>query len=435
VSNDDRWDDLPESLPQNPSPFPETGQEYLTDKQSLVDGIVQAFLSLLPSNYVSMEKGPWYTLQFQSIAESLAEFQITAQEVFKDNDWDFTRPDFLWEILGTLVFPGADQRSGVPNVDGGVTYRTFLQRMVILFLQGATADTMEEGAELLTDAQVTLLEKFLDAADRNPVGEWTIDNQFEVEIFTSAEDGTEFPELPFILQSNVALIEDALKPAHVLYSYQFLFLELYGTLFEDSSSWTLERFHYDDLRHYCYGAREVTGTAGKTLTDTTLFSDVTVTFRAIRAGSILRLDTGSNAGSHVVSDVRYFPVGDDTTARAYTTSPSSLAGYATVASDVVTDSSQDWALAEEGEVLTFTEGPNAGEYRLDTLLGSGGGPLGSALAVGPATQVRVSPCLLRLQRRMTAAATGQAYTVEADRMGFRTPKVVTGEDAAEQFYL
>jgi hypothetical protein len=153
----------------------------------------------------------------------------------------------------------------------------------------------------------------------------------------------------------------------------------------------------------------------------------------VQPGAILRIDAGVNAGTYEVVEVRVFPLGTDTTARAYTTSPTGLTGTATVSGDTITDSGQDFGAAVEGEVLTFTAGPNAGSYRLETLLGSNGGLVG--FATGPATQVRPSPCILRVSKRMPAAATGQTYLVDVDRLGMRTPKTITNEDASEQFYL
>lgn len=426
---------LPDSIAQNPSPVPESGQEYQTDRQNLVNAIMATFRGLLPSNYVAQVNGPWYSLQFQAIAEQLAAFQITAQEIYKDSDWDFTRPEYLWEVLGTLIFPDADARTGIPTVDGDIDYRTFLKQMALLLLRGATPAVVEEGAELLTDAQAQLIEKFLAAADRDPNGYWTIDNQFEMELNMLAGDppGTEFPEDPFTLQENIVLIEEALKPAHSLIQYRHLFLDVFGTLFEDEMSWDLWSYYYDDLRKNCYGAERVTGDAGETLSDLTLFSDVTREFDAVHIGAILRIDTGPNAGTHEVTDVRTFIFGDDATARAYTTSPTGLSGTATVVDGDIIDPLQDFGVVEEGETLTFTEGPNAGTYRLLTLLGNDGGPVG--VATGPATGVRPAPCLLRVSRKMTQAQTGQSYIVDADRLGFRTPRTVTGEDVSEQFWI
>jgi hypothetical protein len=305
--------------------------------------------------------------------------------------------------------------------------------MVLLLLEGATAESMRQGTELLTDASATLIEKFLHSVPRDPAGLWTIENQFEVEISIETAGGTAFPEDPFNLQTNTGLILDALKPAHVLYEYRFLFREVFGPLFTDEVSWEMSQYHYDDLRKYCYGAREITGTAGETLTDRFLFTDTTRSLGSVQIGAILRIDVGVNAGTYAVTEVRTFPFGNDATARAYTTSPTGLAGTATVSGDTITDSGQDFGAAVEGEVLTFTEGPNVGSYRLETLLGPDGGLVG--FATGPASQVRPSPCILRVDKRMPSAVTGQAYIVYVDRLGMRTPKTITNEDASEQFYL
>lgn len=419
------------TLAQNPSPFPETGQDFIDKVRNQTGLIMAQFLKVLPSNYVSTITGPFYTLRFQAAAEQLAAFQITAQEVFKDSDYAFTRPEFLWQVLGVLVFPGGTDQSGIPRVDGDVAYRDFLRKMVLLLLRGATPSAVEEGAGLLTEADVTLLERFLEA--RQPGSEFTIDDQFFFDILVEEAGGTAFPpEDPFVLQENVRLILEALKPAHTLYGYSHLFREVFGPLFSDTYSWELSTYYYDDLRKFCYGTREITGTEGVTLSGRMAFSDPNRSFRSVQAGGILHVTSGPNIGRYRIRDVVAFLV-NDATARAYTTAPSGLVGTATVNGDVITDATQDFGGAVEGEVLTLTAGPNAGSYRLETLLGSDGGAVG--FATGPATQVRVSPSIIRVETRMPSVASGQSYSVDVDRLGERVPKVILAEDAAEQFYL
>jgi len=131
--------------------------------------------------------------------------------------------------------------------------------------------------------------------------------------------------------------------------------------------------------------------------------------------------------------VLFFPVGDDATPRAYTTSPSSLAGFATVSGDEITDTSQDWSAANYGELLTFTEGPNAGTYRLKTLVGNDGGPIGAPYATGPADTVRIAPSILRIQYYMPESGPVEGYSVTVDRLGIQEPHLVTGEDVSRQF--
>jgi len=439
----------PNPLDQNPAPAPlyrepnirsgSTAPQHGTDFdeafRSLVDRIMATFLSVLPDNYVSQVNGPFYTLQFQALAEALARIQLTAQQIALDSDYDFTRSEFLWEIVGSLVFPGASAAEGAPAIDGDVSYREFLHRMVLLLLKGATKEAMEEGVALLLDenADVTIIEKYLGA--RDPASAWGLDEQFEFEV--NIDNNNEFPENPFLTQENIILILEALKPAHTLYEFRFLFKDAFGQVFDDTDglTWEMESYYYDDFRKFCLGAKEITGT-GDTLSDRFLFSDPDLSFESVEAGATLEITSGVNEGRYRVRNVLTFPMGDDATARAYTTSPTGLSGTATVSGDVITDSSQDWAAVEEGEILTFTEGPNAGSYRLQDLLGPDGGPIGSELAVGPATEVRVSPSLLRVTTRMpSASVTGQSYTVVVDRLGVRTPKERTAEDASAQFYL
>lgn len=442
---------LPALLTQNPAPVEKIGQDHKDKVRGQVDRIMQVFLQLLPSNYVSQVQGPFYTMQFQAAAERIAEFQITAQEAWSDRDYDFTRPEFLFQILGSLVFPDATT-DGYPTLKGDLTYRAFLKRMVELLLQGSTLKTVEEGLDLLSDADFEIIERSL-AARRTPNSAWGLDDQFTFEINvteTTADGQQTFPEEPFILSENVRIVLRALKPAHTLYDYRHLFRETFGQLFADTWSFTWSNYYYEDFRKFCCGAKNITGTAGATLTDRRLFGDATRDFEQVAPGADLVVLSGPNSihvggqegtsastdrlhlGRYRVEDVLAFPVGTDTTARAYTTS-SGLSGKATVSSDVVEDAAQDFGHTVEGETLTFSEGPNAGTYRLKTLLGSNGGPVGTA--TGPASRVRVAKSLLRLDRRMGKVTSGQAYLVSVDRLGVQEPHAVQGEDATLFFVL
>lgn len=424
---------FPYSIEQNPAPAPETGQEVNRRLQEQVELIMTTFLAVLPDNYVSQVNGPFYTLQFQAIAESLAKIQLTAQEATLDGFYDFTRPEFLWQILGAMVFPGSgDFEGNVPVVPGDVSYREFLQRMVLLLLRGATPDAVVEGAGLLTSSSVTILEKFLSA--RDPGSGWGLKDQFEFEINVETDGGTQFPSEPFILQQNVQIILEALKPAHTLYEYRHLFRETFGPiLFQESLSWELELFRYEDFRKFCCGIKEIRGEEGQNLAGGYLFQDLTRSFKNVRDNSELVVLTGPNTGKYHVVEIRIFVMGDDPILRPYTTSPSGLTGYAKVSGDRVTDTSQDFSVVVEGEILTFTSGPNTGSYRMDFLLGPDGGPLEHA--TGAITSVRMAPSLLRTKERFLTLATNQTYVVSVDRLGVQEVHEVTLEDVSDQFYL
>jgi hypothetical protein len=423
---------FPTSLVQNPSSVQNEGQDFEQKHRAQVENILGDFLTLLADNYVSKVPGPHYVLQYQAFAEAIAEVQITAQEVFEDSDFDFTRSEFLFQILGALVFPEGATR-GIPTLEGDVTYRSFLKAMVLLLLRGAKPDVAEEGIELLTDSDITLIEKAI-AARETEGSAWGFDEQFEFEVNVSTDDGTAFPaEDPFVLAENVRLVMRALKPAHTIFDYRHLFLDTFGDVFEDTPLWEITHYYYDDARRFCGGAKNITGDAGETLTDRRLFSDTSRVFSSIQPGAKLVVESGTNEGIYRVEEILGLPVGTDTTARSYTTSPTGLTGTVTAEDDDLEDPNQDWSLAAEGEVITIASGPNAGSYRLGLVLGTNGGPVG--FADGPETKVRVAQSLLRLETRMPYTATGQSYTVEVDYLGVKVPKEVAGEDASALFYL
>lgn len=458
---------LPLSLAQNPSSTLEEGQEFQKAVRAEVENILSEFFQRVPDTYVSQVIGPYYTQQFEAAAEVLAQIQIVSQEVFEDSDYNFTRPEYLFQILGNYIFPDGD-RDGVPSIDGDKSYRSFLQALVLLILRGATPDVIKEGIELLTDAQVTVNEKY-----KEDLGKQTAEaflKQFGFEIFVS-KISTEydtpgiadnFPENPFLTKANVDLVLKALKPAHTYYEYSHLFLDTFKVpvtggiptspeeeeisgvdeasvitirdLFTDTALWVLKNYYYEDFRKFCTGVKEITGSFGETLTDRRLFRDVTRSFLSISEGSVLTVSSGSNSGAYRVDEIVYFPLGDDPIARSYVTTPTGLSGVATVSGNVIEDPLQDFSVAVEGEILEFTEGPNQGLYRLWFLLGPGGGPLGSS-TLESFYKIRISPSILRLSQRMPQSISGQTYTVTVDRLGVLTPREVVGEDASVYFIL
>jgi len=422
-------------LEQNPAPYPVEGQALQDQKRLLVEEIMAAFRAVLPSNYVSATNGPWYSLQFQAMAEQLADIQLSEGEVLKDSYWDFTRPEFLWEVLGQYIFPMADSRGGVPQIDGDLAYRDFLHKMVDSLLQGATVASLRQGLEAIDPAvTVTILERYLETPPRDPDGGYTIDDQFFMDIYVEGAGGG-FPEDPFVYQQNAALVQRALKPAHVLCGLGYLFRDSFDQIATDADglAWELDDYRYDDLRKWCEGAQAILST-GSTLSNRFYFSDPTVSFENIQPGAVLKILSGDNQGHYRVVEVLSLLGGASTTSATYTTSPGGGSGTLTaISAQDVEDSSQDWGTFGDGEQLTIASGVNAGTYRLKSVLGLSGGPLGQSGISG--SQARLAPTVLRLNRRMSVALSGQSYELTVDRLGVRVPKTVTAEDASEQFYL
>lgn len=286
------------SLDQNPSQVVPDSQNYLNNRRLIVEQILATFMDILPSNYISEVVGPHYTVQFQAIAEQLADLQITLQEELKDTFFDFTRSEFLYQFIGNLVFPDVDE-TGFPEFDGDLTYRSFFISMVELLLDGSTLSTIQKGLALLSDADFEVIEKAI-AARQVPGALWGLDEQFEFEINVSYDECTDFPPNPFLLQSNAFIVLRALKPAHTIYTYRHLFRDIFEKIFDDEVSISLDTHHYDDIRKYCDGAKELTGglrelfgSSGVATTATDIFEDATQTFigSCVRPGEVLYLPT------------------------------------------------------------------------------------------------------------------------------------------------
>lgn len=427
---------IPFALEQNPAPNPASqGQAYQQDKAALVQNIMAAFRTVLPSNYVAVTNGPWYSLQFQAMAEQLADIQISAGEVALDCNWDFTRSDFLWELLGTLVFPTATSKSGIPVINGDVAYRDFLRTMVNLLLQGATKASIELGLEALNpDVTVYVLERYLETPPRDPNGSYTIQDQFVMDILTDA--GNQFPGDIAVLDRNVNLVLRALKPAHVLHSYSTLFRDVFADFVDQDPSWDLDQYEYDDTRRYTLGAREITGDlSGSFVSRRDYFSDSSKSFEAVQTGAVLTLNPHTNTRETFrVKTTRALLSGVDLVARAYVTS-GGLTGMVIAENAIdLCDSAQNWGLAEEGETITILTGPNSGaSYRLGTVLGINGGPVGKPDLLG--IRVRLSPTILVLSTQISSVITDVSYTVTVDRLGDQDLQEILSEDVSDQFWI
>ena len=376
--------------------------------------------------------------------------------------------------------------------------------MVALLLQGSRSTTLVSGVEALTDAEVSLLERVRHLSDPGVL--WTLADKFifDVEVSKHVRTGpteslsvtrhyhtvsvnvsgtgtttgsvydsgtgpdhvhgivdfvlvaaagtgqsphvhdliSTFPDLPIVLQRNVALVLQALDPAHTLYEYRNLFREsLRGIVSDSVTAMDLSSDYYDDFRKDCTGVRSLGSSNGIVGADRYLFHDSSLSFRSVRVGAelVIPVSPAPSPSSHLPREHRYrvsavvpVPYGDDPVPRAYTTSPSSLSGFLTVAGEAFTDPSQNFAATGTGETLTIHSGPNAGTYLLETLLGSNGGPVGEG--VGPATSVRPAPSYLRVAPRIETPGTGITYTVSVDRLGVQTPETVANEDVSVQFY-
>ena len=477
---------------QNPAPLTPLSDSASHRRDQIADLIVERFRESLPSNYVARTGGPFYIRLFRALALQLADFQIIAELSTDDASWSLTRPDFIYQMFGWSVFPRAGQDGKpAPQVGSDVDLRDFLRRMILILLEGAKKDSIERGAGLLSELGVDIVEKAEHLSKETSA--WGLANQYEFEVNmvalkdaaasevgghwhrirvdgsgsgrthgTYSEDGSEtphyhlvedwvvqpyrdgqqvehghaarqgFPSDPFTLKGNVDLILAALKPAHTVYSYRHLFVEMFEGVFADESLVEMAPYYYQDLRRNWRGARSITGLGNTSEGDRGILVDPLRDFLEVPYAAPLEIKDGLNAGRYTVRGVYGLVSDSDPVARTYTTSPSGISGSAVVVDGEIMDPAVDLSAVSANEYITFHEGPNKGSYRVAAVLGTGGGPPGAA--PGPASRIRVAKSRLRLFPRMAHIVEGQAYEVEMDRLGMAEP-VQAQEDVSSQFLI
>lgn len=466
---------------QNPSPWAGGGQREEERVAALADQITRVYLNSLPSNYVSSVGGPNYVQAWRGAARELARIQVAAVDAYEDNDFRFTRTEALHQLLATLVFPSGDG----PALNGDLTQREFLGRMVGLLLSGARRSTLVGGLDALSSSTEWTLTPTADQfvfevdAARTPLtaaaGAEELSHHHRVQL-NSAGDGatleavygagvtgpahthpvtgfavtgvegdglpyhthelrSAWPELPLELERAARMVLRALGPARALYRYRNLFRDALRVWSEEVSDWSLEAHHYEDFRRD-WAALAPYEAASGAFVSRELFTDPGADFSSVRVGAELvvrRTDPLPSTPRELryrVESVQAFPYGDDPVARPYTTAPTGLSGMVRVVNGALVTETGDWAAAAPHEQISITAGPNEGVYRLGVLLGPGGGPAWES-PPGACSAAFPLPSWLRVSPRSAGADAGLSYRVERDPGGARLPAAVT-QDVSDQ---
>jgi hypothetical protein len=284
---------------QFPAPVDFRGKPEQARLEEKRQETLKILMSLLPSTYMSDICGPNYTVLLKQMADELSQLVLGLEDIGNDRDFDLTRSEFLYQIVGYLIFLNGN----LPELEmSDVEFKEFLLTIIRLYFQGSTADSILEGVQLFTTNAVAVRENFLDA--RTPGSGFDISDQFGFRIDITI-DGDTFPENPFDLEQNTRLLVNIIRPAHTLYNIRFIFSDVFDSLTEitDESWWKLCWYQYDDIRKFCRGVKQMTGVSGETLSDLFTFKDIGRTFRKIRDGAKLRILGGINEGEYTVTDV------------------------------------------------------------------------------------------------------------------------------------
>ena len=460
------------------SPFLPSGIGYERRVSDLADQIMTAFRVALPSNYVSRVGGPLYFNRFRALATELARLQISMSDGVGDLDLDFTRAEVLYQFLGNMAVPRRSM--GVVEGVGDVDHRDFLSTLLRAILSGARGSTISSFLSGLKGAEVSFFVKGEHLF--SPGSGWGVEDKSGTEVLVSFHDRTgpgdghshtvvvdqdgngktssvlgeyedhehtisrfvvsaweshshalldRFPDLPWALRKNVGMAMAALLPAQALYDYRYVFRE-FAPEVSSTLSISAEIERYEDSRKNWEGFKRVSGSGGRVTADRQFLLDPSRTFDGVSPGSPLRILSGPNAGVWDVEAVLRVPVADPSL-RFFTTSPSDLSGWCTVTAEgEAVSEDTDFSGITEDELLTISSGPLSGTWRIDRVLGNGGGFAGEATTSSGCTSVLLSNSAVKVRGKLRSAGVCP-YEVGLDRMGTKTPREET-EDVSSQFY-
>lgn len=229
------------------------GKEYNLRLVQRANVIFATMLNLLPSNYVSTIQGPNYSLEMKAVAVELARIELALEDIDRDRDFNHTRSDFLYSIIGYLVF----MNSRLPDLEfNDEEFRTFLLNLIRIYFQGSVPTSIKDAVALFLTEDFEVLENFL--LVRQGTSGLDISDQFGFQVNVTTT-GTFPPEI-FQLQAAIRIILDIIRPAHTLFQLRFIFEDNYnpndptGRIL-DEMRWKMASYYYEDYRSYWLGLR------------------------------------------------------------------------------------------------------------------------------------------------------------------------------------
>jgi hypothetical protein len=235
------------------------GREYNLRLAQRSQAVLTTLLNLLPSNYLSTVQGPNYTMELKAVAVEIARLELALEDVSGDGSFATTRSEFLYSIIGYLVFLGGR----LPDTAfDDVEFKRFLLSAIKIYFQGSIPAAIREGVGLFVSENVTVYENFL--LVRKGVSGLDISDQFGFQIDIGGLGAGLPPDL-FLLDRNIRLILDILRPAHTLFRIRYVFTDPFNpnppnedttSPLVDAMRWRMANYYYDDFRIYPAGLRD-----------------------------------------------------------------------------------------------------------------------------------------------------------------------------------
>lgn len=232
----------------------QSGREYNLRLVQRAQVIFSTLLDLLPSNWISAVQGPNYTVELKAVALEIARLELALEAVNYDIDFTSTRTEFLYSIIGYLVFANGRLPKMVFDDED---FRKFLLSVISIYFKGSIPNAIEAAVELFVSGGIQVNENFL--AIRKGASGLDISDQFGFTIDIPCEGG--FPPSIFDMDATLRQLIDIIRPAHTLYRIRYVFREEYLpnsplNRILDTMHWKMADYHYDDIRSFWAGIRD-----------------------------------------------------------------------------------------------------------------------------------------------------------------------------------
>lgn len=230
------------------------GKEYNLRVLQRAQTIFSTLLNYLPSNYLSAVQGPNYTIEMKAVAVELAKIELALEDVDLDRDFRRTRAEFLYSIIGYMVF----LNGRIPALEfDDEEFRAFLLNLIRIYFQGSVPEAIRGAADLFLTEDFTVFENFL--LTRAGASGLDISDQFGFQITVDSTGA--FPAEIFQIESSIRTILDIVRPAHTLFRIRYLFQDNYNPndptgRVVDAMRWRMASYYYEDFRSYWGGIRD-----------------------------------------------------------------------------------------------------------------------------------------------------------------------------------
>lgn len=285
---------------QSPFPTVRDGNQYNREVKKRARAILSTMMNFRPSNYKSQIPSTNYAQHMRVMAREMAKLTFELEQIRSDQSFDQVRSEFLYQTIGHLVFINGQ----LPEQQfDDETFRKFLLKVIDIYFQGSTPESIRDAVELFADESFTVREQFQQNRTSN-TGD--ISRQFEFDIEFEHDDA--FPDDFFDLESNIQLLVELVKPAHTIFQTRHVFDDIF-----DVDAVSMERessigdYRYEDVRGFWSGMEGWTSQSGvvpnsdKSKLKESSSNDYPL--GEVAVGSELVVLDGPNSGTYRVIDV------------------------------------------------------------------------------------------------------------------------------------